>query len=263
MGEDLHVAGLGPATLLICTSFVSDGIFVPNLANCRLGDYLSKSVEHVRRKGGVFIADEIQSGYARIGTHFWGFEPHGVIPDIVTLGKPMGNGYPVAAVITKPAVANAFARRTRFFSTFAGGPVACSAALAVLDVMRREGIQEKVRQVGVHALQRFEELRVKHKLIGDMRCTGLIFGIELVKDRETREAAVDETAATVNQLRERGVLVSSTGTRQNVLKIRPPMQFSKKDADHVVSVLDSVRSEVAAGSTQRSKVKMPGTMTNV
>jgi len=261
-GESLINAGMGPPTLLICPSFASDGIFLPGEDNARLGGYLRKAVDHVREAGGVFIADEVQSGYARVGSHFWSFDAHGVMPDIVTVGKPMGNGYPVAAVVTTPAVAKAFADRTRFFSTFAGGPVACAAALTVLEVMKREKLQEKAHSVGNYGLRCFQELRKKHPLIGDIRGSGLFWGIELVKDHTTREPATDETVAVVNGLRERGVLVSSTG-RNNVLKCRPPMQFSKLDVDRLAAALNSELSDVAVGVKRTPKMSMPGTMTNV
>jgi 4-aminobutyrate aminotransferase-like enzyme/Ser/Thr protein kinase RdoA (MazF antagonist) len=205
--------------------------------------YLAEAYRAVRAAGGVCIADEVQVGFGRLGTHFWGFETQGVVPDIVVLGKPIGNGFPLAAVVTTPDVARSFDNGMEFFSTFGGNPVACAAGHAVLDVLDEEGLQENVRRVGGHLDHALRGLMERRRLIGDVRGRGLYLGVELVRDRATLEPAPDEAAYVVNRLRERGVLSGTDGPFRNVLKIRPPLVFTEADADLFVATLDEVLGE--------------------
>ncbi|HUL15627.1 MAG TPA: aminotransferase class III-fold pyridoxal phosphate-dependent enzyme [Terriglobales bacterium] len=205
--------------------------------------YLAETYRHVREAGGVCIADEVQVGFGRLGTHFWGFETQGVAPDIVVLGKPIGNGFPLAAVITTKEIAASFANGMEFFSTFGGNPVACAAGLAVLDVLEDERLQENARRTGDYFKAKLASLQEKHELIGDVRGSGLFLGVDLVRDRVTREAAPAQAAYVVNRLREFGVLTGTDGPHHNVLKLRPPLIFSESDADLFCSTLDAVLNE--------------------
>jgi 4-aminobutyrate aminotransferase-like enzyme len=200
--------------------------------------YLSDVYKSVRAAGGVCIADEVQVGFGRLGTCFFGFELQNVTPDIVVLGKPIGNGFPLAAVITTPEIAASFDNGMEFFSTFGGNPVACAAGLAVLDVLEEERLQENAHLVGDYLLNRLRA--VKHELIGDVRGMGLFLGIELVRDRVTLEPASTEAERIVNRLRERGILTGTDGPHHNVIKLRPPLCFTKQDADRFVDVFEEV-----------------------
>jgi hypothetical protein len=182
-------------------------------------------------------------GFGRLGTHFWGFESQGVVPDVVVLGKPIGNGFPLAAVITTPEIAAAFDNGMEFFSTFGGNPVACAAGLAVLDVLRDEGLQENARLVGNHLIEGLRGLMDRHPLVGDVRGSGLFLGVELVRDRTTLEPATEEAAYVVNRLRDRGILTGTDGPHDNVLKLRPPLVLEARDADLLVATLGEVLSE--------------------
>lgn len=208
--------------------------------------YLKAAYGHLRTAGVVCIADEVQVGFGRLGTHFWGFETQGVVPDIVVLGKPIGNAFPLAAVVTTREIADSFANGMEFFSTFGGNPVACAAGLAVLDVLRDERLQENALAVGTHLMTRLKELQERHKLIGDVRGSGLFLGVDLVSDRETREAATRQAAYVANRLRDLGVLAGTDGPHHNVLKLRPPLIFSRADAELFVRILDEALSEDAA-----------------
>ncbi len=205
--------------------------------------YLAEAYRLVRADGGVCIADEVQVGFGRLGTHFWGFETQAVTPDIVVLGKPIGNGFPLAAVVTTPAMAQSFDAGMEFFSTFGGNPVACAAGLAVLEVLEGEGLMANAREVGAHLKEGLVELASRTPLIGDVRGRGLFLGVELVRDRETLEPAGAEAEYLVNRMRELGILCGTDGPHHNVLKIRPPLCFSTTDADLLVAVLDQVLGE--------------------
>jgi 4-aminobutyrate aminotransferase-like enzyme len=174
------------------------------------------------------------------GSHWWGYQRHGVVPDIVTLGKPMANGHPVSGVVARAELATEFAAKVMYFNTFGGNPVSCAAANAVLDVLEREGLRENARVVGEYALAGLATLRDRHDIIGDVRGQGLFFGAELVTDRRSKVPATAETRRVVNAMRDRGVLVSRIGVHDNVLKIRPPMPFSKENADLLLATLDDV-----------------------
>lgn len=229
--------GAQPSAFL-CESILSCGgqIVLPE-------GFLTAAYAHVRRAGGVCIADEVQVGFGRTGTHFWGFETQDVVPDIVTLGKPMGNGHPLGAVVTTPEIAAAFANGMEYFSTFGGNPVSCAIGLAVLDVIADEGLQDNARQIGERLQAGFRSLAAHHPLVGDIRGLGLFLGVELVRDRTTLEPAGEEAGNVASRMRERGVLVSTDGPAHNVLKIKPPLVFTKADADHLVATLDAVLSE--------------------
>jgi 4-aminobutyrate aminotransferase-like enzyme len=181
----------------------------------------------------------VQCGYGRTGADLWGFQAAGITPDFVTLGKPMGNGFPVAAVVTRAEIAERFAAKTDLFSTFGGNPVAARAALAVLDVIERENVLANVREVGARLRSGLEGLMERHGSIGEVRGAGLLLGVELVRDREKREADPDLAHRVMNEMRERGVLVGSTGPDDNVLKIRPPLVLKPAEADTIVSTLEA------------------------
>jgi len=209
-------------------------------------EYLEEVYRHVRAAGAVTIADEVQVGFGRLGTHFWGFETQGVVPDIVVLGKPIGNAFPLAAVVTTKEISASFANGMEFFSTFGGNPVAAAAGLAVLDVLREEKLQENALRVGTHLKNRLQELQHRHALVGDVRGSGLFLGVELVLDRATREPAPLEASYVVNRLRECGILTGTDGPHHNVIKLRPPLPFTEKDADLFVGTLDVILKEDAA-----------------
>ena len=211
--------------------------------------YLKEAYGHARRAGAVCIADEVQVGFGRVGSHFWGFETQGVVPDIVTLGKPIGNGHPIGAVITTRAIAESFANGMEYFNTFGGNPVSCAVGLAVLDVIEEEGLQENALKVGARLRSELEGLQERHSVIGDVRGLGLFLGVELVLDRTTLEPAAELARHTIERLKDSGILTSTDGPLNNVIKIKPPMVFSEPNADQLVSALDEVLSENPAVST--------------
>lgn len=206
--------------------------------------YLARVYEGVRDAGGVCIADEVQTGYGRTGTHFWAFEKYGVIPDIVVLGKPIGNGHPIGAVITTRAIADSFANGMEFFSTFGGNNVSCAIGLKVLEIVQQENLQAHALEVGERLLKGLRELQQRHEIIRDVRGSGLFIGVELARNSAP---ASREATRVVNQMRERGILFGSDGPHHNVLKIRPPMPFSQADADDLIAGLDLVLGETTRG----------------
>ncbi|KAF5273510.1 hypothetical protein FQA39_LY07527 [Lamprigera yunnana] len=210
-------------------------------------NYFKEVYQHVRAAGGVCIADEVQVGFGRVGYHWWAFGIHGddVVPDIVTLGKPMGNGHPVAAVITTRAIADSFYRTgVEYFNTYGGNPVSCAIANAVFDVIEEENLRERALEVGNYLKQACDTLKSKHEVIGDVRGVGLFVGIELVTDRIKRLPATKIAAYVVRRMKEERVLISRDGPDENVLKFKPPMVFNKQNADVLVSALDKVLGEV-------------------
>jgi 4-aminobutyrate aminotransferase-like enzyme len=219
--ERLDERGLGLAATFLDTAFTSDGVHVPEAAE------LKSVVERTRAAGGVFVADEVQAGHGRLGGELWAFARYGLAPDVVTLGKPMGNGYPVAAVVARGELVERLAAQTSVFSTFGGNPVAARAALAVLDVLEDEGLVEQAAGVG-------EGLRRSLEALGavDVRGAGLLLGVELESPARAEAA--------VNAMRERGVLIGRTGRGGNVLKIRPPLVFGKEHAELLVGALTDV-----------------------
>ncbi|MFU8862693.1 MAG: aspartate aminotransferase family protein [Rhodobacterales bacterium] len=224
----------GFSTLILCPFFANEGF--PDLPH----GWLDPTVEVVRRAGGVIIADEVQPGFGRLGTHFWGYQKIGFLPDIITIGKPMANGHPVAAVIAPRDTMYAFRDSFRYFNTFAGNPVSCAAAMATLNVLQEEGLMENAQRVGDYALQGLRDLASRHACIGDVRGSGLFFGAEMVLDRETKAPATAFTKRVANGMRQRGVLLNFLGIHYNVLKMRPPMVFSIADADRMLETLDTV-----------------------
>ncbi|XP_073311632.1 alanine--glyoxylate aminotransferase 2 homolog 3, mitochondrial-like [Primulina huaijiensis] len=199
--------------------------------------YLPAVYHSIRKAGGICIADEIQSGFARTGSHFWGFESHDVVPDIVTMAKGIGNGVPLGAVVTTPKVAEVLTRRS-YFNTFGGNPVCTAAGLAVLRVIDRENLQENAHVVGSYLKDRLNSLKAKHGIIGDVRGRGLMLGVELVTDRQLKTPANIEILQVMDQMKDMGVLIGKGGFHGNVFRITPPLCFSGDDADFVVDVMD-------------------------
>ncbi|MEX1077951.1 MAG: aminotransferase [Homoserinimonas sp.] len=234
--DNLAEDGRDPAAF-ICESVLGNagGILLPD-------GYLAGAYEEVRRHGGLCIADEVQVGYGRLGHHLWGVQQQGAVPDIITVAKAMGNGYPLGAVITRKEIAESLSREGNFFSSAGGSPVSCAAGLAVLDVIRDEGLQANAADVGDYLLVRLQKLADRHPVIGAIHGMGLYLGIELVRDRETLEPATVETEAVCERLLELGVIMQATSERQNVLKVKPPLCLSRASADFFVDALDQVLS---------------------
>ncbi|XP_037531249.1 5-phosphohydroxy-L-lysine phospho-lyase [Nematolebias whitei] len=210
--------------------------------------YCSKVAEYVRSAGGVFVADEVQTGFGRVGSHFWGFQLQGenFCPDIVTMGKPMGNGHPLACVATTKEIAEAFtANGVEYFNTFGGNPVSCAIGLAVLDVIENEDLRGNATRVGTHLKDLLKKLQAKHEIIGDVRGVGLFVGLELVTDRQKRTPATKTAAWVVKRLKEEDrICVSTDGPWENVLKFKPPMCFSSENADLVVQCIDRILTDM-------------------
>ncbi|WP_432563566.1 aspartate aminotransferase family protein [Kineococcus sp. SYSU DK003] len=230
---DLQAQGIGVAAFIADSIFSSDGVLPGERG------YLAEAVDAVRAAGGVFIADEVQPGFARTGEEFWGFARHGIVPDLVTLGKPMGNGIPVSGLVARAEVLQAFSDRIPYFNTFGGNPVSMAAAQAVLRVIREERLQEHAAEVGAQFLAELRTLSATHDCVGDVRGAGLFTGFELVAGAGTREPDRVLALAVLEELRDRGVLTSVAGPHGNVLKLRPPLAFQSADVDHVVGALDA------------------------
>jgi 4-aminobutyrate aminotransferase-like enzyme len=200
--------------------------------------YLHMAYQHARDAGAVVVADEVQLGFGRVGSHYWAFEAHAAEPDIVTFGKPIGNGFPLGAVVTTPEIAASFSNGMEYFNTFGGSPAACAAGLAVLDVLEEEGLLEHTRNVGEHLVDGFRTLATRHEAIGDVRGRGLFLGVDLVKDRETRAPATTLANDLVETLRHEAILLSTEGPGDNVLKIKPPLPFATADVDRLLDAID-------------------------
>ncbi len=238
---DLEASGVGFAALLLDSIFSSDGVYADPAG------FLEPAVACARRARGLFIADEVQSGFGRTGNSWWGFERHGVAPDVVTLGKPMGNGYPLGAVVTRPAVLDAYCAKFGYFNTFAGSPVAAAVGGAVLDVIEQEGLIECAGRVGAYLRRALSELATRHATIADVRGAGLYLGVELTAAGGAPAAALAKTV--INGLRERRVLIGAAGKFGNILKIRPPLCFAMANADELIGGLDAVlRDALATGA---------------
>ena len=238
--DELESSGIGFAALIVCPLFLNEGF--PTQAP----GWLRPAADAVRRAGGLLICDEVQSGFGRCGSHFWAHRRQGVVPDVVTLGKPMGNGHPVAGVVTSPEIMARFRHAFRYFSTFAGNPVSCAAATAVLDELEARGLQRHAERIGRLAHERLSALARRHAAIGDVRQSGMVFGAEFVLDRSTREPAGDYAERVVEAMREAGVLLSRLGRHRNTLKIRPPMVFDESHLDLLVDTLDAVLTRLPA-----------------
>jgi 4-aminobutyrate aminotransferase-like enzyme/Ser/Thr protein kinase RdoA (MazF antagonist) len=228
-----------PAALFIDSCFTADGIFAPPPVT------VAGIIGAAREAGALFVADEVQSGHGRTGDELWGHAAWGAAPDIVTMGKPMGNGHPVAAVVTRAEIADRFGAETTFFSTFGGNPVSCAAALAVLDVIEAEGLVANAAIFGEVLRSALRTLAERYPAIGDVRGRGLMTGVELVRDRTTREPAAELAAQVKDEMRERGVLIGTSGRESNVLKIRPPLCITTEEADLIATALDATLGAVA------------------
>jgi len=231
---DMQRHGIRPAGLLVDTIFSSDGVFAEP------SGFLKGAVDAIREAGGLFIADEVQAGFGRLGSHMWGFQRHGIVPDLVTMGKPMGNGYPIAGVVAREEVLERFAREARYFNTFGGNPVACAAASAVLDILRDEDLLANASKVGKHMKAGFESLSKRQAAIGDVRGVGLFLGVDILD--ENGAPSPGAAGNLVNELRRRHVLISASGPLGHVLKIRPPLPFSISDADELLQICGEVLS---------------------
>jgi 4-aminobutyrate aminotransferase-like enzyme len=202
--------------------------------------FLEGAFAATRKASGVCIADEVQVGFGRVGTHMWAFQAHGVVPDIVTLGKPIGNGHPLAAVVTTPEIAASFDTGMEYFNTFGGNPVSCAIGLAVLDVIEDEGLMQHALVMGERLKAGLEELAARHQLIGDVRGQGLFLGVELVQDRDSLEPATFQAGEVIERMKDRGFLLSTDGPDHNVIKIKPPMVLDGSDVDTTIDALDTV-----------------------
>lgn len=237
--DALERSGIGFAALIVCPLFLNEGF--PTQAP----GWLRPTEQVVRAAGGFLICDEVQSGFARSGSHFWAHQKQGVTPDVVTMGKPMGNGYPVAGLVTRPEVMERFRGSYRYFNTFGGNPVACAAAMAVLEEIGQRQLQANAAKIGALAAQALTGLSEKYPVIGNVRQSGMVFGVEFAKDRTTLAPAAELADQVVNALRERGVLLSKLGRHKNTLKIRPPMTFSEAHLGLLMQALDEVLAGLA------------------
>lgn len=229
--DDLNRHGIKPAVLIVDTVFSSDGVFADPAG------FLKPAAEAIRAAGGLFIADEVQPGFGRTGAHWWGFQRHDLIPDMVSLGKPMGNGYPVAALVLRPEVLAEFGAKGRYFNTFGGNAVAAATALAVMQVIEQENLLHNAATVGAHMADGLRSLASRHEALGPLRATGLFLGQDITHNGKPDPAGA---ARIVNALRENGVLISATGSRGHTLKIRPPLILQRAEADLFLDRLDHV-----------------------
>jgi len=233
---DLKRHGIKPSMLIVDTIFSSDGVIADPAG------FLAPAIEAIRKAGGLFVADEVQPGFGRTGDAMWGFLRHGLVPDMVTTGKPMGNGYPMGGLIAKPEIIEEFGRKSRYFNTFGGNPVAAAAGQAVLDVIARDRLVENARQVGAYLKSGIEACAGTGNAIGEVRGAGLFIGVDTLKDGKPSSATA---TGIVNEMRNRGVLISASGRNADMLKIRPPLTFSRENADHFLNVLETVLKTVA------------------
>jgi 4-aminobutyrate aminotransferase-like enzyme len=227
----MKAAGIRPALLIVDTIFSSDGVY-PDPEG-----FLAPAAAAIRAQGGLFLADEVQPGFGRTGGQFWGFQRHGVVPDMVSMGKPMGNGYPLAGLVLRPEVIAEFGAKARYFNTFGGNAVAAAVGLAVLDVIRDEGLQQNAAIVGAAFAAGLRDLATRHAALGETRAAGLFIGQTILTDGQPDPS---RTGRLVNALREHRILISSTGPRGDSLKIRPPLPFSLANADQVLTTLDKL-----------------------
>ncbi len=230
---DLEASGVGFAGLLLCTIFANEGL--PDVPP----GFMQRAVEVVHKAGGLFIGDEVQAGFGRTGK-MWGYEAMGVVPDIVTLGKPIGNGHPLAAVVARADLIEEFRERVFFFNTFAGNPVSCAVGAKVLDILERDKLMDNAREVGAHLRDGLRRLAERHDIIGDIRGQGLWVGVELVEDRKTKQPAAAQAHRAINLMKDRGVLMGRIGEFDNVLKMRPPLPIKTEHADLLLAALDDV-----------------------
>jgi 4-aminobutyrate aminotransferase-like enzyme len=227
--DRMAAQGVKPALLIVDTIFSSDGVF-PDPAG-----FLAPAATAIRKAGGLFLADEVQPGFGRTGSQFWGFQRHGLIPDMVSMGKPMGNGYPLAGLVLKPGTIDEFGAKARYFNTFGGNAVAAAVGLAVLDAIRDEGLQQNSATVGTAFAEGLRDLARRHDALGETRAAGLFLGQTIQTDGQPDPG---RTARLVNALRDNRILISSTGPQGDSLKLRPPLPFSLANVDHVLTTLD-------------------------
>ncbi len=238
--DELEAEGIKLAGMLVCPDFANEG-----LLNVPKG-FLEKATAMVRKAGGVLIADEVQAGFGRSGHHFWAHQQFDVTPDIVTMGKPMGNGHPLAGVVARADMIEEFSAAAMYFNTFGGNPVSCTVGLAVLDSLEEDNLMANAISTGGYVVQGLKKLQQKHELIGDVRDLGMFFALELVSDRQSKTPAPEQAKLIMNLMRQRGVLISKIGIYDNILKLRPPMPFQPEHADLLLETLDSVLQEVSA-----------------
>jgi 4-aminobutyrate aminotransferase-like enzyme len=231
---DMERHHIKPAALMVDSIFSSDGVFADPVG------FLTPAVAAIRAAGGLFIADEVQAGFCRTGEHFWGFARHGLVPDIVTMGKPMGNGHPLAAMACIPKVLDNFGNTTRYFNTFGGNPVSVAAGQAVLNVIANENLLANANSVGAKLRDGLQVLANSHDCIGSVRGSGLFIGVEIVSSRSDKTPDAQHTSHIVNAMRNNGVLISASGLHANVLKIRPPLPFSMANADQLLTTLEAI-----------------------
>jgi 4-aminobutyrate aminotransferase-like enzyme len=229
---DLRHSPHGVAACMIDSAFMTNGMIEAPMG------YVRGIAEAVRAAGGLFIADEVQSGFGRMGSAMWGHQHHSATPDFITIGKPAGNGHPIGIILTRPEILDHFTKESFFFSTFGGNNVSCAAGLAVLDIIRDENLIARAAKTGAALKAALRGLMAKHDLIGDVRGTGLALGIELVRDRKTLEPATAETKRLPGLVRDEGVLIGGEGIHGNILKLRPPLAFDKEHVEIVVGAIE-------------------------
>ncbi|MEY8829592.1 aspartate aminotransferase family protein [Sedimentitalea sp. XS_ASV28] len=239
---EMRAEGIEPAALIVDTIFSSDGLHPDPVG------FLEPAVDLIRAEGGLFIADEVQPGFARTGDSFWGFQRHALVPDLVTMGKPMGNGFPVAGVAMRAGPVREFGERARYFNTYGGNPVAAAAGMALLDVIHDEGLQENARIIGAHLKAGLEDIATRRHVIADVRGAGLFLAVECVLDRDSNTPDAALAGFVVNHMRRNGVLISATGPGGNILKIRPPLILQQPEAD---LLLTAVEAAFNAAATRR------------
>ena len=240
--ETLKTRGVKFAGMIADSIFSSDGVFPGSPG------FLAPAVAAVREAGGLYIADEVQPGFGRTGEAMWGFARHGVIPDMVIMGKPMGNGYPMGGIALKPHLLEAFGSRAGYFNTFGGTPVAAAAGMAVLDAIRDDGLQENARDTGAYLLQGLLDAAGGHISVGDVRGAGLYIGVEFVTDPSTMEPDTGTAERVVNGMRERNVLIGTAGLHGNILKIRPPLAFRREHADLLIDAFAATLKTLGSAS---------------
>lgn len=237
--EDMERHGIRFAAFIADSIFSTDGILTEPAG------FLKKTAEVVKAHGGLYIADEVQPGFGRTGTHWWGFQRHGIDPDLVVMGKPMGNGMPIAGVVMRPELVADFGNKVRYFNTFGANTVSIAAAQAVLDAIRDEKLMENAVRTGAYMVDGMKRLAVNNQSVGEVRGAGLFLAMEFVKDRKSKEPNGDLALRVVNGLREKRVLISASSPYGHVLKIRPPLPFTQADADIFLERLGEVLAEVS------------------
>ena len=235
--DDFADKGIKLAGMLVCPIYANEGL--PDIPP----GYMAKAVRYVRDAGGLFIVDEVQAGFARTG-RMWGYQIEGIVPDIVTMGKPMGNGFPLAGIVASANLLNEFQAKTFYFNTFGGNPVQCAVGMAVLDVIEQDNLMENAAATGNYMREGLERLQSKYERIGDVRGHGLFLGAEWVKDPQTKEPDPTGAYRIVNEMKNRGILISNAGAFRNVLKMRPPLPFALEHADLLLTHLDEVLSSI-------------------